>query len=101
MLLARAGHDVVMVDRAELPADRTSTHALARGAVVQLSRWGLLEELLETGAPAIRQVSFHHGGTATRRTVKNSAGVELLLTSRRYVLDDSSLGPPCTPAPSC
>ncbi len=88
MLLARAGHDVVMVDRAELPADRTSTHALARGAVVQLARWGLLEELLETGAPPIRQVSFHHAGTLTRRTVKHSAGVDLLLAPRRYVLDD-------------
>jgi 2-polyprenyl-6-methoxyphenol hydroxylase-like FAD-dependent oxidoreductase len=88
MLLARAGHDVVMVDRAQLPADRTSTHALARGGVVQLARWGLLEELLETGAPPIQQVSFHHVGSVTRRTVRHSAGVDLLLAPRRYVLDD-------------
>ena len=46
MLLARAGHDVVVVDRAQLPSDTTSTHSLVRGGVVQLSRWGLLDEVL-------------------------------------------------------
>ena len=34
MLLARAGHDVVMVDRASFPSDTLSTHAIARGGVV-------------------------------------------------------------------
>src|SRR4029079_11195817 len=39
LLLARAGHDVLLLDRATLPRDTTSTHALARGGVVQLHRW--------------------------------------------------------------
>ena len=64
LLLARAGHDVLLVDRARLPGDTNSTHSLVRGGVVQLSRWGLLDEVLATGAPAIRSVTFHQYGPA-------------------------------------
>src|SRR5436189_5469319 len=62
MLLARQGLDVVVVDRAEFPSDTLSTHAIARGGVVQLNRWGLLDELLESGAPPIRTVLFRFPG---------------------------------------
>ena len=43
MLLARLGHDVVVLDQASFPSDTTSTHAIARSGVVQLHRWGLLD----------------------------------------------------------
>jgi 2-polyprenyl-6-methoxyphenol hydroxylase-like FAD-dependent oxidoreductase len=87
MLLARAGHDVVVVDRVVHPRDTVSTHGLARGAVVQLSRWGLLEDLLDSGAPASRRVRFGIDGGEIVRPVKDKAGVDLLLAPRRYVLD--------------
>ena len=50
MLLAAAGHDVLLVDRAVFPSDTLSTHAIARSGVVQLNRWGLLQDVLDTGA---------------------------------------------------
>ena len=91
LLLARAGHDVVLVDRARLPGDTNSTHSLVRGGVVQLSRLGLLDEVLATGAPAIRSVSFHQYGPAApapvRLPVKDKAGVDHMLAPRRHVLD--------------
>jgi 2-polyprenyl-6-methoxyphenol hydroxylase-like FAD-dependent oxidoreductase len=91
MLLARAGHDVVVVDRAQLPSDTTSTHSLVRGGVVQLSRWGLLDDVLDSGAPPVRSVLFQqYGGAATeplRLPVKDKAGVDMMLAPRRYVLD--------------
>src|SRR6187399_467665 len=62
MLLAQAGHDVVAVDRAQLPSDTTSTHSLVRGGVVQLSRWGLLDNVLDSGAPPVRSVVFQQYG---------------------------------------
>ena len=34
-----------------LPSDTISTHSLVRGGVVQLARWGLLDEVLATGRP--------------------------------------------------
>jgi flavin-dependent dehydrogenase len=87
MLLARLGHDVVVVDQASLPSDTVSTHSIARSGVVQLRRWGLLDEVLESGAPAIRQVTFNAAGASVTRTIKHKAGVDLLVAPRRYVLD--------------
>lgn len=87
LLLGRLGHDVVLVDRAEFPADTLSTHQIARPGVVQLHRWGLLAPVLYSGAPAIRQVSFTADGETVTRTVKDKAGVDLLVAPRRNVLD--------------
>jgi flavin-dependent dehydrogenase len=87
MLLARLGHDVVVVDQASFPSDTLSTHSIARSGVVQLHRWGLLDEVLDSGAPAIRQVTFNAGGESLRRTIKHKAGVDLVVAPRRYVLD--------------
>src|SRR6188472_4439626 len=58
LLLARSGLDVLLLDRAHLPRDTTSTHALSRGGVVLLQRWGLLDAVLESGAPPVRSVTF-------------------------------------------
>src|SRR5262249_39831616 len=58
LLLARSGHDVVLVDRASFPSDTISTHQISRPGVVSLQRWGLLDAVLASGAPAVRQVTF-------------------------------------------
>jgi len=87
MLLARLGHDVAVVDRALFPSDTMSTHSIARSGVVQLHRWGLLDAVLGSGAPAIRQVTFHALGQSVTRTIKPKAGVDLVVAPRRYALD--------------
>lgn len=88
MLLARLGHDVAVLDRATFPSDTLSTHAIARGGMVQLSRWGLLDAVDATGAPRIHTVSFHlPDGSTLGRVVKDRAGVDHLSAPRRYVLD--------------
>jgi flavin-dependent dehydrogenase len=87
MLLARLGHDVAVVDRASFPSDTISTHSIARSGVVQLRRWGLLDEVLGSGAPAIRQVTFNADGASLTRTIKHKASVDLLVAPRRYLLD--------------
>src|SRR4029453_5446441 len=87
MLLARLGHAVGCVDQASFPGDTVSTPSIARSGVVQLRRWGLLDEVLASGAPAIRQVTFNAAGESTSRTIKDKAGVDLLVAPRRYVLD--------------
>jgi len=87
MLLAHLGHDVVVVDQASFPSDTVSTHSIARSGVVQLRRWGLVDEVLASGAPAIRQVTFNAAGESTRRTIKDKAGVDFLVAPRRYLLD--------------
>lgn len=87
MLLARAGHDVVVLDRTRHPSDTLSTHALARGGVVQLARWGLLDDVLATGAPPVRSVAFHSAEGIVRRTVRCTAGIDHLIAPRRHALD--------------
>jgi flavin-dependent dehydrogenase len=47
----------------------------------------MLEEVLDSGAPAIRQVAFNAGDESLTRTIKDKAGVDLLVAPRRYVLD--------------
>ncbi|HEX8803250.1 MAG TPA: NAD(P)/FAD-dependent oxidoreductase [Acidimicrobiales bacterium] len=87
MLLARAGHDVVVLDRALLPSDTLSTHVLARTGVVQLHRWGLLDEVLADGAPAVREVTFHTPYGSRTLPVIDRSGVDLVMAPRRHSLD--------------
>ena len=87
MLLARAGHDVVLVDRYLTPHDTVSTHSIARSGVVQLNRWGVLDAVLATGTPAITHVTFHTADGADRRRIADRAGVDHLIAPRRHALD--------------
>jgi 2-polyprenyl-6-methoxyphenol hydroxylase-like FAD-dependent oxidoreductase len=90
MLLARAGHDVVVLERAVLPSDTTSTHSLVRGGMVQLARWGLLDAVVASGAPPIRTVDvYRYDGPprATRLRVKEKADIDHMLAPRRHELD--------------
>ena len=86
-LLAARGYDVVLLERAELPSDTLSTHGILRGGVVQLARWGLLEQLVAGGAPPVREVVFGSEEGFLRRPVKPAAGVDHLLAPRRDRLD--------------
>ena len=87
MLLASAGHSVLLVDRNQFPSDTMSTHAIARSGVVQLNRWGLLQSVLDAGTPPIHDVVFNGGGVSTSRKIKERQGVDMLVAPRRHVLD--------------
>ena len=87
LLLARAGLRVLVVDRARRGSDTLSTHALMRGGVLQLRRWGVLERVVAAGAPPVRRVTFHYGSQATPVALKPHAGVSALYAPRRTVLD--------------
>src|SRR5512133_3539747 len=87
LLLARAGLRVLVVDRARRGSDTLSTHALMRGGVLQLRRWGLLDRMVGTGAPPVRRVTFHYGAESLPVALKPSAGVDALYAPRRTVLD--------------
>jgi len=53
MLLARAGHSVLLVDRARFPSEIPHGHFIHRHGPTRLGRWGLLDRVLATGCPAI------------------------------------------------
>jgi len=86
-ILARLGHDVIVVDRAVLPSDTVSTHQIARTGMVALRRWNVLDEVQASGSPALREITFHRAEGSVTRPVRPSSGVEYFLAPRRYVLD--------------
>ena len=92
LLLARAGVRVLVVERARYGSDTVSTHALMRGGVLQLHRWGVLDRVAATGAPPIRRVTFHYGRDSMPVTLKPYAGVEALYAPRRTDLDALLVG---------
>src|SRR5215204_4408521 len=70
MLLAREGARVALLDRAALGRDTLSTHALMRAGVVQLRRWGLLDQVIAAGTPAVHRTVFRYGEASTTVTLK-------------------------------
>src|SRR5262249_27426044 len=88
LLLARAGARVALIERAEYGSDTLSTHGLMRAGVLQLSRWGLLDDVVAAGTPPIRRTTFHYaGGEAVQVSIPASAGGDALYAPRRYLLD--------------
>lgn len=87
MLMARKGLSVLLVDRSAYGSDTVSTHALMRGGVLQLARWGLLPAVHAAGTPVVRQTTFHYGNDAVAIPVKPIPGMQGLAAPRRWLLD--------------
>ncbi|MEM7142609.1 MAG: NAD(P)/FAD-dependent oxidoreductase [Actinomycetota bacterium] len=87
MLLARAGLDVLVVDKAAAGSDTLSSHALMRQAVSQLDRWGLIPALQDAGTPAIRRVVFTYPDQEVTVDLRPEGTAEGLYAPRRTVLD--------------
>ncbi|MCC6314071.1 MAG: NAD(P)/FAD-dependent oxidoreductase [Thermomicrobiales bacterium] len=87
MLLARQGHSVLLVDRSTFPSDIPHGHFIHHGGTGVLQRWGLLDDVIATGAPPITTMSTEWHGV--RLTGENVAvnGVPLGIAPRRTALD--------------
>src|ERR687894_904030 len=82
MLMARSGLRVLCIDRGTYGADTMSTHALMRGGVLQLQRWGLLPRIAET-TPAVRRTVFHYGEDSIELALRIGPGGDALYAPRR------------------
>jgi len=89
LLLARAGARVLVVDKGTYGADTLSTHALMRGAVVQLNRWGVLPTIVEAGTPAVHSTTFTYGDLDVTVPIEPRYGVSALYAPRRTLLDSA------------
>ena len=88
MLMARGGMRVLVVEAARPGTDTLSTHALMRGGVLQLHRWGLLDAVVDAGTPAIRSTEFAYGDDEVEAVdIRPSGGISALYAPRRTVLD--------------
>lgn len=86
-LLNGRGHRVLVVERAAMPADTVSTHAIMRTGVLQLTRWGLLDRVRATGAPPVSRIVLGFGGQRVCSDLNEEFGVGELFAPRRHVLD--------------
>ena len=87
LLLARAGLRVLVIDRARYGTDTLSTHAFMRGGVMQLGRWGLLDDLVAAGTTAIHRTVIRYGDVEEVVRIKPSPYVDALYAPTRAVLD--------------
>lgn len=88
MLLANAGHEVAVVERAEPLLDALSTHILFATGNIQLRRWGLLDAVVASGAPATNQLVTNVDGLAFPLPFPDpQSGMDELRHPRRTVLD--------------
>ncbi|HET7534070.1 MAG TPA: NAD(P)/FAD-dependent oxidoreductase [Nocardioidaceae bacterium] len=86
MLLARMGHEVLVVDRATFPSDTISTHLIHTPGVLTLQRWGLLDRVVATGCPPVDTYAFDFG-PFTLAGSPAIAGAPSAYAPRRTVLD--------------
>src|SRR3954454_6511317 len=87
MLLARKGRRVLVVERATLPSDVLSGHAIQPAGVARLQKWGLLERVRATGAPFTTQVRFDFGPVVLEGEAAPIDGINETVCIRRTVLD--------------
>jgi flavin-dependent dehydrogenase len=85
-LLARKGHQVLMVDRTHFPSDTVSTHCVTLGGVIQLRRWGLLDSVLATNVPFVPSFTLTIGPNEFNDPIPGEDGAGTV-SPRRTVLD--------------
>jgi 2-polyprenyl-6-methoxyphenol hydroxylase-like FAD-dependent oxidoreductase len=88
MLLARAGYDVLLTDRATFPSDTLSTHIIHPPGVAALDRWGLLDRLEATGCPRFVSYAVDFGPLVLEGEPAAADGIGWATAPRRTVLDE-------------
>ncbi|MEM9614514.1 MAG: NAD(P)/FAD-dependent oxidoreductase [Actinomycetota bacterium] len=86
MLLARQGLRVLAIDRDGYGSDTFSTHALMRGAVDSLERWGIAPSL-RAQVPDIEVTTFHYGDKTVALDNTGEGTKSPLMAPRRTLLD--------------
>ncbi|MCC3313893.1 NAD(P)/FAD-dependent oxidoreductase [Nocardia africana] len=88
MLLARKGYRVLGVDRAVFPSDTPSTHYIHQAGLSLLKTWGLLDRVIATGCPPVKNLNFSYTDIHIRGMADPSPdGIDAVYCPRRTVLD--------------
>jgi flavin-dependent dehydrogenase len=87
MLAARRGYRVLLLDRAQLPADTLSTHHILPPGLAHLQRWGLLDALAATGCPRIDRIVGQIADVRLEAAVPPVGDIAFAYAPRRRILD--------------
>jgi hypothetical protein len=61
LLLARKGYRVLLIDKAAFPSDCLNNYYIHQPGIARLQHWGLLHQVIASGCPPIRQITFASG----------------------------------------
>ena len=87
MLFARAGFQVLLVDRVTFPKDTLSTLYIQQPGVARLHRWGVLDRVAATGCPPVHRISYELDGVRLAGNSLPFDGMAAAYAPRRTVLD--------------
>lgn len=87
LLLARKGYRVLLVDRATFSSDTISTHYIHQISIALLKRWGVLEHVIASQCPPIRQATFDLGSLTVTGDWPAVDGIATAHGVRRFMLD--------------
>ncbi|MFI5909570.1 NAD(P)/FAD-dependent oxidoreductase [Dactylosporangium sp. NPDC051541] len=87
MLLARAGHRVLLLDKATFPSDVISTHLIHVPGMALLRKWGLHDAVAGSGAPPHARFTMDFGPFAISAPPPAVDGAAHPYCVRRTVLD--------------
>src|SRR4051794_23886425 len=87
MLLARKGYRVLLLDKASFPSDTLSTHYIHQPGIARLARWGLLERVIASNCPPIRNQILDIGPFALEGSPSPAGAIAAAYAPRRAILD--------------
>jgi flavin-dependent dehydrogenase len=85
--LARAGHKVVVLDKARFPSDTMSTHVLVPNGVQELQFMGALPKILALGPSKSRYLTVQDGDVEIKERFKPFSGIDYGLCIPRNLQD--------------
>jgi len=87
LLLARKGFKVLVVDKARFPSEVPRGHFIQRQGPELLQRWGVLDDIVNSGCPPVTRVMTDFGDFPLTGTDLVREGVAFGYGPRRRVLD--------------
>jgi 2-polyprenyl-6-methoxyphenol hydroxylase-like FAD-dependent oxidoreductase len=87
LLLGRKGYKVLVVDKARFPSEIPHGHFIHRQGPRLLQRWGVLDNIVRSGCPAVSKWTVDLGDFPLTGTNLVRDGVAVGYAPRRSVLD--------------
>jgi 2-polyprenyl-6-methoxyphenol hydroxylase-like FAD-dependent oxidoreductase len=87
LLLARKGYRVLLLDKATFPSDCLNNYYIHQPGIACLQRWGLLDQVIASGCPPIRQITLATETVPLKGAPPPVDGIATAYAPRRWVLD--------------
>ncbi len=87
MLLARGALRTVLLGPRRPGPEPPAMPTLSRGSVLQLARWGLLDDVVAAGTPPVKKMTIRFRDEQAVISIKPSQGIDALYAPRRELLD--------------